>query len=194
MTIRKTLLQILAGFALATATSTQAATVSLNPSAASVLTNDLFSVVLSLNATDAPGTHPGLYMGNIVIDFDPARLSYQGFTFQAPVTQKNAPVTGTANGRQTVTLGFQNATDISTIGTFSFRAIGSAGQTASIGLADADDFFGTFIATLPTNQPFYPEFQGTSVAIVPLPATAWLLLTGFALVGARARRGLRRSA
>ena len=58
------------------------------------------------------------------------------------------------------------------------------------GLADADDFFGTFFNTVPTNQPFYPTFTGTSVQItpVPLPGAAWLLVTAFGIAAARLRR------
>jgi hypothetical protein len=171
-----------------------AATITLAPSAPEVIEDSLFTVDLKLNATDAPGSHPGLYIGQIIIDFNPAQLEYQGFAFLAPVQQKNAPTTGSAGSQQTVTLGFQNATDLSTIGTFTFRALGSAGTTAAIGIADADDFFGSFVSKLPTDQPFTPQFSGTSVSIsaVPLPATAWLFLTAFGLTGARQRWFARR--
>lgn len=179
-------LLLLAGFA---AAGSHAATITLVPSAGGVIQNDLFTVELKLDASDAPGTHPGLYLGEVIVDFNPAQLSYQGFVFTAPVQAASGPTTGSNGSQQTVTLGFRNATDLSTIGTFTFRAIGSPG-TATIGVADADDFFGSFISKLPTDQPFYPQFTGTQVAIspIPLPATAWLLATGFALVGARARR------
>lgn len=189
MNTSRIVITLLAGAAL----SAEAASVHLLPSSASVRQGDTFAVSLSLDASDAPGSHPGLYLGEVVVDFDPAEIAYEGFAFMAPVTQKNAPVTGASGGRQTVTLGFQNATDLGTVGTYTFRAIGGAGVSASLGIADADDFFGTFVNTLPTNQRFFPGFDGTTVELtaVPLPAGAWLLATGFGLLGRRAHRAAR---
>ncbi len=193
--ITRFIARTLAVLALGATATTQAATITLVPSAPSVIEDTIFTVNLVLNASDAPGTHPGLYIGEVIVDFDPAQLSYQGFAFTAPVEQMGgAPAVGSAGGRQTVTLGFQKASDTSTIGTFSFLAIGSPGAVATLGVADADDFIGTFISKLPTDQPFDPQFNGASVTIapVPLPATAWLLATAFAAAGARARMARRR--
>ena len=158
------------------------------PSSATVAENGAFTVDLLLDATDAPGDHPGLFGGSIVLSFDPTLLAYGGFALAEGVSYFSSPVTGTANGNQTVTLGFENAGDVGAVGTFSFTAIGSAGSIATLGIADSDQFFGTFVSQVPTNQPFYPEFIGASVEIVPLPGAAWLLVTALGIAGVRTRR------
>lgn len=169
----------------------EAATISLQPSVPLVAQSSAFTVDLLLDASDAPGAHPGLYGGQIVIDFDPALLTYGGFSLAGDVRFFSSPVTGTRGGRQTVTLGFENAGDVGTVGNFSFTVLGAPGIIASINLADADDLFGTFVSYVRSDQPFYPDFVDTSVQVVPLPGTAWLLLTAFAAAGTRARRLLR---
>lgn len=166
----------------------EAASISLQPSQAIVQQNGNFTVDLLLNATDAPGSHPGLFGGQVVIDFNPALLTYTGFSTSlhlfSPVT------TGSSGGKQTVTLGFDNAVDNGVVGTFSFKAIGSPQQVAGIGLADADDFMGTFVSYVPTNQAFYPTAAGTSIQIqaVPLPGAAWLAVTALGAAATRLRR------
>lgn len=157
---------------------------------ATVGTGTSFTVDVLLDATGAPGAIPGLYGGQFVIDFDPAKLRYDLFTLAPGVSFFSSPVTGTSGGRRTVTLGFDNgAGNGSSIGTFTFTALGAPGVLATIGLADADDFFGTFISYVPTYQPFYPTFTGTQVSIVPAPAAGWLL--GTALTGLVLRRRAR---
>lgn len=168
---------------LAAAAQAQAATVWLLPESEQVGVGATFAVDLRLDASDAPGAHPGRYAGEIVISFDSALLSFNDFDPLGPVSLFSGPATGSAGGLGTITLGFENATDTGVVGRFSFTATGPVGSVASIGLADADDFFGSFIANDPTNQPFYPEFQDASVQIVPLPATMWLLGSALGLMG-----------
>ena len=165
-----------------------AATVSVQPSSAQVASGSSFTVDLVLDATDAPGTHPGLYGGQVELAFDPALLSYTGFTLASGVSFFSDPEVVSANGRTTVTLGFQDAGDAGRVGTYSFDAIGTPGSVATLDIEDARPFFGTFVAQVPTIEPFYPTFIDGSVNIVPLPGTAWLLITGFGVVAARARR------
>ena len=178
-------------FALALPAS--AATVSVQPSSAQVATGAAFTVDRVLDASDAPGSHPGLYGGQVVLAFDPTLLSYSSFTLASGVTFFSAPVVGSANGLTTVTLGFENAGDTGRVGTYAFNAVGAAGSVATLDIADADPFFGTFVAQLPTNQPFYPAFVDASVNVtaVPLPGAAWFLATGFGVAAARARRQVR---
>ena len=174
--------------ALVVSAGAQAATISMQPSAPTVGTGSGFTIDLDIDASDAPGAHPGLYGGQIVIDFNPAQLRYDGFALASGLSFFSAPVTGSAGGRQTVTLGFDNATDVGRVGTFSFTALASAGTTATVNIEDADQFFGTFVSYTPSYQPFTPNFVDTSVQVVPLPGTALLLVTAFAAVAARARR------
>jgi hypothetical protein len=178
---------LFATVALIVSAGVDAASISLLPSSSSVAQNGTFTIDLALDAADAPGSHPGLFLGQVTIDFDPAKLAYQGFVYSAPASQYTfGPTTGTSGSRQTVALDFKDATDTSTIGVFTFKAIGSPGAT-TVGIAD--DPFNPFLNKWPTDQPFNPALNGTSIDIsaVPLPATAWLFATGFALIGIRQR-------
>lgn len=169
----------------------QAASLALVPSSPSVGPGGTFTVSLVLDATDAPGAHPGLYGGEIVVDFDRTLLSYGGFTLASGVSLFSPQVVATSGNTQTVTLGFDNAPDSGTVGTFSFTALGPAGSLATLGLADTDDFSGSFASYVPTYQRFYPAFIDAEVNVVPLPAGVWLLATGVVALGAlrsRARR------
>jgi hypothetical protein len=164
-----------------------------DPTPISVATGESFDVIVRLDATGAPGAIPGLYGGQFVIDFDPAQLRYDAFSLAPGISFFSAPATGSAGGRQTVTIGFDNGTgNGAAIGTFRFTALGAPGSLATIGLADADDFFGTFISYVPSYQPFYPAFDGTQVNIVPLPAAGWLLVSAIASVAARRRLAVAR--
>ncbi len=184
-----TTLRMMLGLAtLAISVAAEAATITVQPSVATVVSGGSFTVDLNLDASDAPGAHPGLYGGQIVIDFNPAQLRYDGFALASGVSFFSAPVTGSAGGRQTVTLGFDNAADVGRVGTFSFTALASAGTTSTINIEDADQFFGTFVSYTPSYQPLYPNFVDTSVQVVPLPGTALLLMTAFGAAAARGRR------
>jgi MYXO-CTERM domain-containing protein len=189
MTLRQRLLAAI--LALAASLPAGAASIYLVPSSDIVITDEEFTVQVLINASDAPGYHPGLYGGQIVVDYDPSQLGYVGFQLAGGVSFYSAPQTGVATGgiRQTVTLGFDNAPDTGVVGTFTFRALAAPEQVATIGLADYDSFFGTFAAYVPTYQPFYPDFAGTSVTTaIPLPGAAWLFLAGVGAALGRARR------
>jgi len=152
--------------------------------------NTNFQVNLNLDATGAPGANPGLYGGNIVIQFDKTLLQYNGFGFNPGVPALaffDPPVVSTSGNIQTVTFGFNNAPRTGVVGSFNFKAIGAVNSVANIGLADADDFMGTFISYVPTYQAFYPSFSGTPIGIsaIPLPAGVWLLGTALGSLGLR---------
>jgi hypothetical protein len=160
---------------------------------ASVAQNSSFLVDLVLDASDLsiPGPHPGLYSGEVIVSFDLTQLTYNSFTLAGGVSYYLPPVVATNGNTRTVHLGFDNAPETGTVGTFSFTAIGSPGTLAAIGLADGDPIPGSFVNTVGTNQRFYPTFTGAEVSIVPAPAGVWLLGTA---VGALAIRRRLRSA
>lgn len=168
------------------------ASISLQLSPGVVPQTQDFTLSLLISATDAPGSHPGLHGGEVVIDFDPALISYNsgslalqnGASFFVPLSS------GSSGGRQTLSFGFENAPDTGTVATMTFTAVGAVGNVATIGIADGDDFAGSFASYRPTHQRFFPAFTGTSVEIspVPLPGAAWLLLTAFSAIAIRARR------
>lgn len=176
---------------IAAGSSAQAASlVALVPSANPVVQDSTFTVDLMLSAADSPGWHPGLHSGAIRVDFDRTLLAYDSFSLTEGLIYF-APLTVTTSGNtQSITLGFQNAPDTGTVGTFSFRATGPVGSLATLGLADADDFFGSFANKATTDVPYIPGFAGTQVSIsaVPLPAGIWLLGTAIGALGTLRRR------
>lgn len=190
-----TLLLTAAGqFAQAGTIMIEAGTVGLTPEASTVAQGSPFTLALVLDASDPliPGTRPGLYSGQVIINFDNRLLSYGGFTLAQGLGFEVNPIVATNGFTQTVKLGFYDAAEVGTVGTFAFTAIGSPGSVASIGLADGDPAPGSFVNTEPTNQRFYPDFSGAQVTIVPAPAGVWLLGTA---VGALViRRRLRHAA
>lgn len=168
----------------------QSATVTVVPDSSSVLEGGSFTVALVLNAADTGGSMPGSHSGSVVIDFDPALVMFNGFNFIGPASLLTPPGLSSDSGAGTVTLGFEFAPAISVIGYYEFSVIGAANSLVNFGLADGDDFFGSFSYQEPTNTPYAPEFFGTAVTIqaVPLPATIWLLLGGLGLWSAIIRR------
>jgi len=163
-----------------------AATVELLPDSDSVSIGATFGIDLYMDAADAPGDHPGSFRGSIVVDFDSDLIAFASFTVADPEIVITQLIVNDSGDHTTVTLEFDNAPDVGVIGTFSLSAL-SAGS-ATFGLADADPFFGSFANHLPTNEPFFPDFIGTSIDIVvPLPAAAWLFVCAVGLVGMRRR-------
>jgi len=163
-----------------------AATVSLIPLATTVAVNELFTIDLFMNADDANGTHPGNYSGEVIIDFDPALLTFVGFS-EAMVSTTGTPVIDTTGVKTTVKLGFGTVSfgsspDEGVIGTYTFRANSTTGA-ATVGVADGFPL-NSFINGA---DEFFPSFVPTSVTIVPVPAAVWLMLSGLGLLGFASR-------
>lgn len=173
----------------------QAASLTLVPSAATVAPGGAFTVNLVLDATSAPGMHPGTFSGQILLDFNNTQLSYGGFVAALgasgasdDVTFYLPPAVATTGNSQTVSFGFVKPGDVGTVGTFSFTALGAPGTLAKLGLVDGDNFFeSSFVNKMPTDQRFTPLITGAQVSIVPLPAGIWLLATAVGALGLRRR-------
>jgi hypothetical protein len=170
--------------------SAGAATVQLQPDSAEVLGS--FDIDLHLNAVDTGGNHPGQYSGRVVIEYDPALVSFTGFTFASPVSELYAIEQINNGSYETVSLGFENALDDSLIGSYSFSALPGAVGTVNFTIYDYDDVFGSFVNESPANLGFEPEFLGADVTVVPVPAAIWLMgsaLAGMAWAG-RSQKGM----
>ncbi len=159
------------------------ATVSLVPSSTSVEAGQAFTVDLVMDASDAPGNQPGSFRGSVLVDFG-SLASYTGFTYNDPAVAFGA----TTETPTSITLGFDQANGVGTIGTFSFVADGVAGDSISLSIQDGVPFVGSFFNTDPTVSAFEPEFLGADITIVPIPAAAWLLIGGLGALGGFARR------
>lgn len=156
--------------------------------------NSTFTVNLNMDATAAPGEHPALVSGKVQIDFNKNLLTYNSFVLGSGLALGSPVTISTSGDTQTIFLWFLNAPDLSKIGTFSFTAIGAPGSLATLGLADAETYFGSsFINKAGHDVPIpVVTFTGIKVNItaVPLPASVWLL--GTAVGALAARRRLRR--
>ncbi|MGI9291140.1 MAG: hypothetical protein ACR2QG_07670 [Gammaproteobacteria bacterium] len=169
----------------------QAATVSLVPQSPTVQ-EDGGSVFIDLilNDTDAAGSMPGSYAGSVAVTYNNSLVEFSGFVFVPPVIEGSPAVTDI--GGQ-VNLGFINAlgqddpSDI-LIGTFTFTAKPNTnGNLASFGISDLSPF-GSFVNFNPITSEFEPEFFGTDVQVVPVPAAVWLFSSALFGMGAIARK------
>jgi len=168
-----------------------AATVSLVPSTLTVDEGGQFSVDVMMDAADVPGSHeqPTAFLGSFKVEFDSAVVQYDGFEFLAPA--QSLPVFEPIGVPVGVQIGFVNALDVGVIGTFNFTTLGSAGDVISISIGHLYPFgISTFVNMLPANVGFDPDFYGTEVSIVPIPASVWLFASGLGLLGWIRRRGV----
>ncbi len=174
---------------LMTGWSAQAATVNLLPSA---VVGGSFSLDLELLAGDAPGASPGTFSGQVLITFDSDLAQFTDYTPNGSSGVFLGPVLGGDSSVTTVLLGFNDFTSASpvnegVIGSFNFTTDAPIDTVINFALEDGF-ILGSFVNEDPSDAPFFPNFNGTSVQVVPLPAAAWLLAGGLGWLGVFARR------
>jgi hypothetical protein len=180
--------QTLTGLFLAlTISPAWAATVSLLPSSVTVTEGGQFTVDIYIDATDTRvEDQPGSIIGKPQITFDETLVDFVGFSFNSPAVGSGTPIT---EGTGFVTISFANALDDGVIGTLTFDVLGIAGDTINLGILDSVPVLGSFANTVPVNLKFDPAFNGTNIDVVPIPASAWLFLSGLGwLVFSRRQR------
>jgi hypothetical protein len=189
--IKHRIVPLIIGLGLLGSLPLQAASISLQPSQALLQPAQSFTVDVLISATDTPGDHPGLHKGSIVIDFDPLLFSYDSLSLGSGISLYQALTQGTAGSRATLSFGFYNAPDTGTVASLTFTTTGAAGSSGAFGVDDTSQTVGSFFSTVPTNQRFYPSFNGAEAQIVPLPSAAWFAVTAFGLLVPRLRRAKR---
>lgn len=197
--------RLVAAIALALGISgAQAATISLEPANQSVAPGGIatFDMVADFGSQLVLG-------GATDFLFDPSVLTFQNFVFSTTIGAARDPsfdarTTGDTapfdpwdlQAPNLVTIGFGNFNGLSlpagtVIGTLTFMAGSVPGTSTNITLSDSGKWGGYFdqaTGTTPISVN-YPATDATSAQVVPLPAAAWLVLSGVAgLIGMSRRR------
>ncbi len=163
-----------------------AATVTLDPASQDVQPGGMFSVDLLLNTGAEPGP---MNSGTFRITWDSAKADFDGFI--GPAVPPEVDVVPQAPGDLIVN--FTNAVGqpfSGSLGAFSFSATAPQGDMIPI---NVDCPFGSpseclFSGDSGSTVGSRPEFSGAEVNVVPIPATAWLMLSGLGVLGGIARR------
>jgi hypothetical protein len=171
------------------------ATVRLVPEAA-VVTAGSVEVELILEASDvADGCVPRCsdYSGEVEISFDADDIRLVSVTPVTPAMIVDSLISGgpfevPEDGVGPVVFGLNGALEQGTVAVLEFLVTAEPGATVAIDVVDSRAIIGSFGYSLPTNQFFEPDFIGTELQVVPVPAAAWLFLSALAAVAARARR------
>ena len=166
--------------------SAQAATISLIPLNQNVVLGNTVALQLMMDFSD-----DATIGGGVDIFYDDSVLQFVSFVFDAglgddPAFRRQPDVlSGELNG-----LGFGDFSGLSgpsLVGTFTFDTLASG--SANFSLAENDYPVGAFYSAA-TYEVQLVGFQGAAIDVsaVPVPAAAWLLFSGLAMVGAVSRR------
>lgn len=177
-------------------TTAHAANISLTPSLVIANVGDTIQVDVIADFTGNPTRGGGLSFS-----YDPSKIQYDSFSFttgQADTLGIEPMISDvwTTESGELDTIAF-SASDFvggidskGVVGTISFNAIAGGNTVLDIAASNSPFKGGSFIsATSFTEQSIDFLDADISVGAVPLPAAAWLMLTGLGFLGFFKRRG-----
>lgn len=170
------------------------ATISLDPGSLTVTPNQSFNIDLRLDIDPLAefGVDPvdAAYSGDVVIQYDGNDLVLDGFALDAAQSGAGS-FSELSNTSGTYALRFNgiafSATSGGVIGSLSFTGKGFSGDS-SLMIGDNNPGNSLVILAGGSLQNLLPIFTGTTVSAVPVPAAAWLMLSGMGLLGFSTRR------
>ncbi len=168
---------------LAATDGTYAATVSILSGSVEVMPNE--AIALKVSGTGFSSSADG---GDFTISWDPSVLSYIGFSVADPPWDTSFinvtdVATGILNSVSVADSAFGGPGAVFDIGTLSFTVVGGIGDSTAVSIAD-----GLVGWVAPGVVPITTTYNSASVKVVPIPATAYLLLSGVVGLVAIGRR------
>ena len=180
--------QYMAGVCCAVAMSAaQAASIGIDPTDTTIDSGDMFTLDLNMDFSDAPTSG-----GAVDISWDPNIIEYKNdFAFNPAFTSRDTGF-DVIDFQQPglLSIGFGNLstaiTDTILVGTLGFTGIGS--DTTDIDLQDSVKWSGFF--DFDTGASIMVAYTGGTATVnpIPLPAAAWLMISGLGMLGFSARR------